>query len=94
MKQPKLTAFCNNPVAPTYPVWAYYVRGRQCRCQEDPVSFPSGGLEKTTRSSPHNVAQHCSTWSETTPPYAARSNSFGPERPLWRMMLTYGAAQS
>jgi len=22
---------------------------RQCRCQEDPVSLPSGRLEKTTR---------------------------------------------
>ena len=29
---------CNNPVVPTYPVWAYYAHAWQCRCQEDPVS--------------------------------------------------------
>ena len=52
-----------NPVAPAYPIWAYYVHGQQCRCQEDPVSLPSGRLEKTTRSSPHHVAQHHPTGS-------------------------------
>ena len=62
-----------------YPVWAYYVLGRQRRCQEDPVSLPSGRLEKTTRSSPHHVAQHCPTGSETTPPYSPRSSRFGSE---------------
>ena len=73
-------AHCCNPVAPAYPVWAYYAHGRQRRCQEDPDSFPSGRLEKTTRSSPHHVAQHCPTGSETTP-YAPRSSRFGSEPP-------------
>ena len=72
---------CYEPVAPPYPVWAYYVHGRQQRCQEDPVSLPSGKLENTTRSSPHHVAQHRPTGSETTPPYAARSSRFGLEPP-------------
>jgi len=36
-----------------------------------------GGLEKTTTSSPHHVAQHRPTGSETTPPYASRSSRFG-----------------
>ena len=36
-------------------------------------------LEKTTRSSPHHVAQHRPTGSETTPPYAPRSSRFGSE---------------
>jgi len=72
---------CYNPVAPAYPIWAYYTRGRQRICQEDPVSLPSGRLEKTTRSSPHDVAQHCLTGSETTPPYAPRSSRFGSEPP-------------
>jgi len=31
---------CYNQVMLTYPVWAYYVHGRQHRCQEDPVSPP------------------------------------------------------
>jgi len=57
---------CYNPVAPAYPIWAYYAHGRQRRCQEDPVSLPSGRLEKTTRSSPHHVVQHRPTGSETT----------------------------
>jgi len=72
---------CYNPVAPAYPVWAYYAHGRQHRCQEDPVSLPSGRLEKTTRSSPHHVAQHCPTGSETPSPYAPWSSRFGSEPP-------------
>jgi len=72
---------CNNPVALTYPVWAYYAHGWQRRCQEDPVSLPFGGLGKTTRTSPHHVAKHCPTGSETSPPYAPQSSRFGSEPP-------------
>jgi len=72
---------CYNPVTPAYPIWAYYVHGRQRRCQEDPVSLPSGRLEKTTRSCPHHVAQYCPTGSETTAPFATRSSRFGSEPP-------------
>jgi len=72
---------CYNSVAPAYPVWAYYAHGRQRRCQEDPVGLPSGRLEKTTGSSPHHVAQHCPTGSETTPYYALWSSRFGSEPP-------------
>ena len=85
---------CNNPVVPTYSVWAYYAHGRQHRCQKDPVSLPSGRLEKTTRSSPHHVAQHRPTRSETTPPYAPRSSRLAQNRPLWRMTSTYVATKS
>ena len=52
-----------------------------CPILEDPVSLPSGGLEKTTRSSLSHVAQHRPTGSETTPPYAPRSSRFGSEPP-------------
>ena len=38
-------------------------------------------MEKTTRSSPHHVAQHRPTGSETTPPYASQSSRFGSEPP-------------
>jgi len=38
-------------------------------------------LERTTRSSPHHVAQHRPTGSEITPPYAPRSSRFGSEPP-------------
>jgi len=85
---------CYNPVVPAYPTWGYYAHGRQRRCQEDPVSLPSGILEKTTRSSPHHVAQHHPTESETTPPYAPEAADLAQNRPLWRMMSTYGATQS
>ena len=70
---------CYNPVAPAYPICAYYAHGWQRRCQEDRVSLLSGRLEKTTRSSPHHVAQHRPTGSETTPPYAPQSSRFGSE---------------
>jgi len=85
---------CYNPFAPAYPIWAYYTHGRQRRCQEDPVSLPSGRLEKTSRSSPHHVAQHRPTGFETTPPYAPRSSRFGSESPsvehdvdVWRYAI-------
>jgi len=59
-----------------------------------PVSLPSGRLEKTTRSSPHHMAQHRPTRSETTPPYAPRSSRFGSEPPsveddvdVWRYAI-------
>jgi len=75
-------------------VWAYYAHGRQRRCQEDPISLPSGRLEKTTRSSPHHVAQHRPTGSETTPPCALQSSRFGSEPPcveedvdVWRYAI-------
>jgi len=59
---------CYNPVAPAYPVWAYYAHGRQRRYQEDPVSIPSGRLEKTTRSSPASCGSAPSNriWNSTT----------------------------
>ena len=57
-------------------------------------SLPSSRLEKTTRSSPHHVAQHRPTGSETTPPYAPRSSRFGSEPPsvdddvdVWRYAI-------
>jgi len=37
--------------------------------------------EKTTRSSPHHVAQYRPTGSETSPSYAPRSSRFGSESP-------------
>jgi len=91
---------CYNPVTPAYLVWAYYAHGRQCRCQEDPASLPSGRLEKTTRSSSYHVAQHRPTGSETTPPYAPRSSRFGSEPPsmeddvdVWRYAILRVACQ-
>ena len=87
-------------VVPAYPIWAYYAHGRQRWCQEDPVSLLSGRLEKTTRSSPHHVAQHRPTGSETTPPYAPRSSRFGSEPPsveddvdVWRYTIVRVACQ-
>jgi len=66
---------------PAYLIWAYYAHGRQRRCQEDPVGLPSSRLEKTTGSSPHHMAQHHPTGSETSPSYAPRSSRSGSEPP-------------
>jgi len=80
---------CYNPVAPAYLIWAYYAHGRQRRCQEDPVSLVSGRLEKTTRSSPHDVAQYRPTGSETKPPIAytlPEAADLAQNRPLWKMI--------
>ena len=75
-------------------LFGHYAHGRQCRCQEDPVSLPSGRLEKTTRSSPHHVAQHRPTGSETTLSYVPRCSRFGSEPPsveddvdVWRCAI-------
>ena len=85
---------CYNPVAPAYPVWAYYAHGRQRRCQEDPVNLPSSRLEKTTRSSPHHVAQHCPTGSEKKHHFKLpEAADLAQNHPLW-MMSTYGTTQS
>jgi len=91
---------CYNPFALAYPIWTYYAHGRQRKCQEVPVSLPSGRLEKTTRSSPHHMAQHRPTGSETTPPYAPRSSRFGSEPPsveddvdVWRYAIVRVACQ-
>ena len=85
---------CCNPVAPAYPIWAYYVHGRQCRCQEDPVGLPSGRLEKTTRSSPHYMAQHCPTDLKQHHLMLPKAADLAQNRPLWRMMLTFGATRA
>jgi len=87
-KQPKLTAIIQ---------WrrlTLFGHRRQCRCQEDPVGLPSGRLEKTTGSSPHHVAQHHPTGSETSPSYAPRSSRFDSEPPsveddvdVWRYAI-------
>ena len=78
--QSKLTAIIQS--RRTYSVWAHCAHEWQCRCQEDPVSLPSGGLEKTTRASPHHMAEHRPTGSGTPPPYAPRSSRFGSEPPF------------
>ena len=82
------------PVAPAYLIWAYYAHGRQRRCEEDPVGLRSGRLEKTTGSSPHHMAQHHPTRSETSSSYAPRSCRFGSEPPsveddvdVWRYAI-------
>jgi len=92
MKQPKLTAIIQSR---RLTLLGHIMRiDDNARCQEDPVSLPSSRLEKTTRSSPHHVAQHRPIGSETSPPYAPRSSRFGSEPPsveddvdVWRYAI-------
>jgi len=58
------------------------------------IGRPAGRLEKTTGSSPHHMAQHHPTGSETSPSYAPRSSRFGSEPPsveddvdVWRYAI-------
>ena len=57
------------------------MHGRQCRCQEDPVSLPSGRLEKTIRLSPLSTVQQDLKQHHLTLPEAA---DLAQNRPLWR----------
>jgi len=75
------------------PFWAYYAHGRQRRCQEDPVSPPPadwirqpGRPRITWLSTVQQDLKH-----HLTLPEAA---DLAQNRPLWRMMSTYGAMQS
>ena len=93
-KQPKLTAIIQSCRLTLFGHIMHNAHGWQRRCQEDPVSLPSGRLEKTTRSSPHHVAQHHPTGSETSPSYAPQSSRFGSEPPsveddvdIWRYVI-------
>ena len=54
------------------------------------ISLHSGGLEKTTRASPHHMVQHQQDLRHhhLTLPEAA---DLAQNCPLWRIMLTYGA---
>jgi len=66
-----------------------------CRCQEDPVSLPSGRLEKTKLGRPRitwlSTVQQDLKQHHLTLPEAA---DLAQNRCLWRMMSTYGATQS
>jgi len=73
---------------PTYSVWAH------CAYEKDPVSLPSGGLEKTTKTTTHRVAEHRPTRPKTSQPSLPKAVDMAQKRPLWRMMSTYGTTQS
>jgi len=89
-KQPKLTAIIQS--RRLTPFWHIMRTDDNADAKR---SLPSGGLEKTTRSSPpHHVAQHPPTGSETTPLYVPRSSRFGSEPPsveddvdVWRYAI-------
>ena len=85
---------CYNPVAPAYLIWAYYAHERQRRCHEDPVAPPPPadwrrqlGRPRITRLS--TIQQDLKHHHLTLPEAADLAQN----RPLWRMMSTYGATQ-
>jgi len=90
----KISKICSTVFAPTYPVWAYYAHGRQRRCQEDPVRPPPVDRRRQPgrpripwlSTVQQDLKQH-----HLTLPEAA---DLAQNRPLWRMMSTYGATQS
>ena len=90
-KQPKLTAIihlCRLTLGTLHAQMTMQMPRGAC-------SLPSGGLQKTTRTSPHHVSKHCPAGSETPAPYAPQSSAdLAQNRPPWRMMSTYGTTQS
>jgi len=69
----------------------------KCQCHEDPVDSPSRGLEETTRSPPHHMAEHHTAGSEflrshnlTLPEAMDMAQNWS----LWRLRSTYGVTQS
>ena len=93
-KQPKLTAIIQSRRLTLFGHIMRMDDNADAKRILDPVSLPFGRLEKTTRSSPHHMAQHRPTGFETTPPYAPRSSRFGSEPPsveddvdVWRYAL-------
>jgi len=92
MRQPKPTEIVK--VMSPDPFWAQCAYGRQHRCQEDPVTSPSRGLEETSK-------MPRITWLSTIQQDLRSHNLTLPEamdmaqnRSLWRMWSTYGATQS
>ena len=73
---------CYNPVAPAYPVLAYYVHGRQRRCQEDPVSLPFSRLE-TTRTRQDNQVVSTSRGSALSNRIWNNTTLRSPKQQIW-----------
>jgi len=51
------------------------------RCQDDPNSSPTRGLEETARASPYHVAEHRPARSESLQPDTEQTTRPGPEPP-------------
>jgi len=89
-----ITSFSYCSSTASLPVWPHYVNVRQTRCQADLNSFPLRELQETTRT-PHT------TWMKTTQQDLESLNlslneaiDVAQNRPLWRLMSTFGASHS
>ena len=89
--QPRLSAIVQ---ARRLPVGPHCVNARRNRCQEDLNSFPIGEVEETT-------LRPRTTWMKTTQQELKSHNlslneaiDVAQNRPLWRLMSTFGATTS
>ena len=76
---------CYNPVAPAYPIWGYYAQRMDDNADAKRIllaSSPADWLSTVQQ----DLKQH-----HLTLPEAA---DLAQNRPLWRMMSTYGVTQS
>jgi len=55
---------CNRPITSPDPFGQIQNMDDNTECQEDPVNSPSRGLEETTRTPPHHMAEHHTAGSE------------------------------
>ena len=60
----------------------------------DPVNSPSRGLEETSRTPPHHMAEHRTAGSEIPHLRLPEAMDMAQNRSLWRMWSTYGTTQS
>jgi len=81
---------CNNPGTLTYPIWAQSTCWWQRGCQEDFVSLPTEGLEKTTRTPPHHMAKHHPARSEMSQSHTPWSSRHGSESPSVEVVVDVG----
>jgi len=78
-KQPKLTVIIQARRLTLF--GAHCMHWWQRGCQEDFVSLPAGGLEKTTRTLPHHMAKHHPARPEMSQSHTPWSNRHGSESP-------------
>jgi len=74
-------------------VQLHCLNARQNRCQEDHNSFPLGELEETTSMPPYYIDEDYVTRSEIQNLSLNEATDVAQNRPLWRLMSTFGDAQ-
>ena len=76
------------------PVQPHCANAGRIRCQADLNSFPLGELEETTWTSPYFMEKTTQQDLESLNLSPKEASDVAQNRPLWRMMSTFGATHS